>query len=165
MHNFKNNPKVSIIVPVYNSEKTLAKCINSILLQSYKNYELIIVNNNSNDNTKKIIYFFMKKDSRIKYAFEKIKGRGIARNTGIKNVSGSIILMTDSDCIVPKNWIYNMIQPIIKENENIIMGSEYSLFNNFWTIEYQNLVYETYKKMFDGKYFKGVIRSKERLLK
>ena len=127
------NPKVSIIIPVYNGEKTLRQCLNSVLNQTYKNYEVIAIDNNSTDKTKEIIKEFQKKYSSIKYIFEKTKGRGAARNTGIRVAKGYIMAMTDSDCIVPQNWIKELTNPIIYENENVVMGFEEDLIKNYWT--------------------------------
>ena len=127
------NQKVSVIIPVYNGEKTLRKCLSSVLDQTYKNYEIIIINNNSTDKTKEIITNFHNK--KIRYIFEHYKSRGAARNTGEKAAKGSIILMTDSDCIVPKDWIEKIIQPIINENYDAVQGSEESITNDFWNKE------------------------------
>ncbi len=132
-----NNPKISIIIPIYNAEKTIIPCINSILNQSYKNYELILVDNNSTDNTKKIIKNFQKKSKKIKYLFEKQKGRGPARNTGEKSAKEEIILMTDSDCILPKNWINNIIKPLQNENFDAVQGFQKNISNDFWSIQHQ----------------------------
>ncbi len=145
------NPKISIVIPVYNSEKTLRFCLNSILNQDYYDYEVIIVDNNSTDNTSEVIKEFMKKDKRIKYVFEKKRGRGAARNAGIRRARGGTILMTDSDCIVPKNWVKEMIKPILEENEKIVMGFEYDLVNNFWTRKIQESTEKFYKEVVDGK--------------
>ncbi len=99
------NPKVSIVVPVFNGEKKLEANLNSILDQTYKNYEVIVVDNNSQDKTKEIIFEFNKKDSRFRYFFEEIRSRAVARNTGIYFSSGEIIVMIDSDCVAPVDWL------------------------------------------------------------
>jgi len=124
------NLKVSVIIPVYNGKKTLKQCLDSVLNQKYENYEVIVVDNNSTDNTKKIIKEFEKKNKKIKYLFEGKKGRGSARNTGEKKAKGEIILMTDSDCIVPKNWIKEMIESI--EGYGALQGFEEPIVYNFW---------------------------------
>ncbi len=135
------NPKISILVPVHNGEKTIKECINSILKQAYKDYELIIVDNNSNDKTKEIIEDFKKNNKNIIYVFEKTTGRGKARNTGILKSKGKIIAMTDSDCIVPENWIEELTKPILREKENAVMGFEEDSIDNYWTksIQISNL--------------------------
>jgi glycosyltransferase involved in cell wall biosynthesis len=126
-------PLISIIVPVYNAKKTLEHCLLSLSQQTYENYEIIVVDNNSNDNSKEIIERFFNKNINIHYIFEGIRSRGAARNTGIKNTKGTIIAMTDSDCVVPNNWIETLTYPIINLNENITQGNEKDLIRNYWT--------------------------------
>jgi len=136
-------PKISVIIPVHNGERTLRLCLESVMNQGYKNYEIIIVDNNSDDRTKNIIDEFRKKDVLVKYVFEKKIGRGNARNSGIRLAKGEIIVMTDSDCVVPKDWIEELIKPIIYDNESCTVGSEDDLFKNYWTkrIQKENLAF------------------------
>jgi len=136
--------KVSVIIPVYNGAKTLQQCLESVLNQNHNNYELIVVDNNSSDDTKKIIKSFRNKD--IKYVFKEKIGRGSAKNAGIIEATGEIIAITDSDCIVPKNWVTELIRPILYENENIVMGSERDIINNYWTKNIQKADYEFNKR-------------------
>jgi len=131
------NPEVSVIIPIYNREKKLGICLKSVLNQTYKDYEIIVVDNNSTDNTKQVIKEFQKKNKKIKYLFETKKGIGAARNTGEKNAKGKIILMTDSDCIVPKNWIKEMIKPMIEENYDAVQGFDENAAKDFWNKHYQ----------------------------
>jgi len=140
------NPEISVIIPVYNGERTLGKCLRSVLDQSYKNYEVILVDNNSTDGTKRIIERFQSENMNLKYVFESEKGRGAARNTGIRNAKGSIIAMTDSDCIVPFDWLGEITEPIRKNKELIVQGAELDYIGNFWTEMQQ----EFNKKFVDG---------------
>lgn len=150
------NPKISVIIPAYNSEKTLEKCLRSVLYQDYDDYEVIVVDNNSSDNTKNIIISFGQKDKKIKYVSENQIGRGIARNSGIDNAKGEIILMTDSDCIVPENWIKELIKPIIYEGEEAVIGFEYDLIKNYWTKNIQLANKKLLERVFDGRYVKHI---------
>ena len=127
------NPKVSVVIPVYNGERYLSFCLESVTHQNYSDYEIIIVDNNSTDKTKDIINLFQKDDSRIRYIFEKERSRGAARNAGITEAKGEIIAMTDSDCVAPRDWLENIIKPIINEGEDIVMGFEEDIIKNFWT--------------------------------
>jgi glycosyltransferase involved in cell wall biosynthesis len=138
--------KISVIIPVYNGEKTINQCLNSVLNQTYDNYEVIVIDNNSTDNIKGIINEFQKKNSKIKYFLEIKRGRGAARNAGIKKSEGEIILMTDSDCIVPKNWISELIRPIINDKETVVMGSEEDKIKNYWTRNIQRANQKFIKK-------------------
>ncbi len=89
---------VSIITPVFNSEQYLKKCIDSVLLQTFHNWELILIDDYSTDNSKEIIEQYLKIDDRIKAIFlEKNVGAGIARNIGIENSSERFIAFLDSD--------------------------------------------------------------------
>jgi glycosyltransferase involved in cell wall biosynthesis len=150
------NPKVSIIIPVYNGEKTLGRCLTSVLNQDYKDYEVIVVDNNSTDKTQDIIKGFQKKDAKVKYVFESAKGRGAARNTGINNSSGDIIAMTDADCIVPRDWLRQLTRPIIYENESAVMGGEKKLNKNYWSTNIQNANLQFLKRNTDGNYISFV---------
>jgi len=130
-------PPVSILIPVYNGEKTLKQCLDSVLKQTYKNYEVIVVDDNSTDRTKEIIEDFQKRNNRVRYLFESKQTRGAARLKGGKNAKGEIVLMTDSDCIVPENWIREMIEPIIKKNQASVQGLKKPVIINYWTKKIQ----------------------------
>lgn len=89
---------VSIIMPAYNAEKYISESIESVLAQTYKNWELIIVDDCSSDNTRKIINDYIQKDSRIKFIMlAKNSGAAVARNTAIENAKGRYIAFLDSD--------------------------------------------------------------------
>ena len=94
-------PLISVIIPTYNRENLLKDTILSVLIQTYKNFELIIVDDYSKDNTKRAVENF--KDSRIIYLrHDKNKGPAATRNTGIKRAAGDyIFLLDDDDLIVP----------------------------------------------------------------
>lgn len=146
------NSKVSVVIPVYNGEKTLRHCLTSILRQTYKNYEVIVVDNNSTDKTKEIIKEFQGKNIKIIYIFEPLRGIGSAKNAGIKKAKGEIIAITDADCIVPENWIQELIKPIIYENELVVRGSQEDLIKNYWTKNYQKANSEFLKLHIKDKY-------------
>ena len=84
-----NKGKVSVIVPVYNVAKYLEECLNSIINQTYKNIEIIIVNDGSTDNSLDIIEIFKNKDNRIKVISQENKGISEARNIGFKNTEST----------------------------------------------------------------------------
>ena len=95
--------KISIIVPVYNVEKELTKCVNSLLNQTYKNIQIILVNDGSTDRSGKICEEFYAKDHRIKYICKENGGLSDARNTGLKYVEGDYVIFVDSDDYIEKN--------------------------------------------------------------
>ena len=88
---------ISIITPVYNSEKFLKKCIDSILNQTYSNFELILVDDGSADKSPQICDEYARKDSRIVVIHQKNQGQAVARNRGLKIAKGKYILFCDSD--------------------------------------------------------------------
>ena len=94
-------PKISVIIPVYNTEKYLEQCLESVINQTYKDLEIICVNDASTDNSFDVINEYSKKDSRIKYInFETNKGVSAARNVGLEAATGDYICFIDSD-----DWI------------------------------------------------------------
>jgi glycosyltransferase involved in cell wall biosynthesis len=91
-------PKVSVIIPTYNRAKSIGKTIDSVLNQTHKDLEIIIVDDNSSDNTKNVINSYLKSDSHIKYIrHSDNKGAPAARNTGIRNSTGKYIALLDDD--------------------------------------------------------------------
>ena len=91
-------PKVSIIIPTYNRANLLPRAINSVLNQTFKDFELIIVDDGSTDNTRKVVKEFEEKDSRIKYIWqENFGGPAKPTNTGLKISKGKYIAFLDSD--------------------------------------------------------------------
>ena len=127
--------KYSIIVPVYNVEKYLKKCLDSILSQTYKNFEVIIVNDGSPDNSQKIIDEYKKKDKRIKAYKKENGGLSSARNYGIKKAKGEFLLFVDSDDSINKellekiNEVASHTTDIIRFQVDKIDGNNHSIEN------------------------------------
>lgn len=115
---YKINELISVIMPVYNDEDTISESIQSILNQSYSNFELIIVDDGSTDNSKNIITSFINKDKRIKYIYQDNKGVAGARNTGIKNSNSNYIKLCDSDDILMPYGLDILIRSIPFNNQN-----------------------------------------------
>ena len=107
--------KVSIIVPVYNVEQYLDKCINSILNQTFRDFELILVDDGSTDNSGDICDKYKKIDNRITVIHKKNAGLSSARNTGLKYSKGEYIGFIDSDDYIDKD-MYNKLYNVCKEN-------------------------------------------------
>ena len=149
-------PLVSVVIPVYNGEKTLRKCLKSVSKQTYGNYSIIVVDNNSSDGSKAIIQEFQRGNSNLSYVFEPRQGRAIARNAGINSAKGKIIAMTDSDCVVPENWIEELVAPIVAGKESAVMGFEYSLVGNFWAGNVQQDENEWVQRNLEGSYVNTV---------
>lgn len=112
-----NNPLVSIIVPCYNQAVYLPDTINSIIKQTYENWECIIINDGSLDNTQEIAEFYVKLDKRICLLSQENKGVAMARNNGIANSFGEYILPLDSDDLIESTYIEKAISYFM-ENQN-----------------------------------------------
>lgn len=96
-------PKLSVIVPIYNSEKYLKECLDSLVNQTFKDIEIICVNDGSTDNSLEIVKHFAEKDSRIKVINQENKGQSAARNTGLKVANSNFITFIDSDDYIDLN--------------------------------------------------------------
>ncbi|MBN1521042.1 MAG: glycosyltransferase [Candidatus Aureabacteria bacterium] len=96
----EKSPKVSVIIPVYNGEKTIKECLDSIFLCSSKDFEVIVIDDGSQDKTGKIAENYPCRLIRL----EENRGRSCARNKGIEASRSRYLLFTDADCIVDRNW-------------------------------------------------------------
>lgn len=117
--------KLSVIIPVYNSEKYLEKCLNSVLNQNYKDLEVIIINDGSPDNSEKIIKDFQKKYSNIIYIKQENAGQAHSRNVGIKESTGSLITFVDSDDYILPNMYSKMIAKMVEEKSDMVICDMY----------------------------------------
>ncbi|MCT7530916.1 glycosyltransferase family 2 protein [Aliarcobacter cryaerophilus] len=113
-------PKISIIIPVYNTEQYLVQCIDSILNQTLKDIEIILINDGSTDNSYKILQEYKKKDSRIVLINQKNKGQGKARNVGIKIAKATYLAFVDSDDFISPLMLENLYLKIIQDNADIV---------------------------------------------
>lgn len=109
-------PVISIIIPAYNAEKTLKKCIKSVLRQTYKNYELIIVDDGSEDNTVAISDFYAERYSAVQVIHSENQGVSSARNLGMEKAIGDYILFLDADDRLIESALDNMV-PYTSEAE------------------------------------------------
>ena len=112
--------KVSILIPVYNSEKFLSACIESTMKQTYKNLEIIIINDGSTDNSYKICEHYTKQDKRIIVKHNKNQGVSKSRNEAIARSSGKYIIFLDSDDYLLPNMVEKMVS--LMETESLDLG-------------------------------------------
>lgn len=103
-------PKVSVIVPIYKVQDYLNKCIDSIINQSYKNLEIILVDDGSPDRCGEIIDLYEKQDNRIKVFHKKNGGLSDARNYGMNFITGDYIIFVDSDDWLSEDMVSNLIK-------------------------------------------------------
>ena len=103
------NPKISIVIPVYNVEKYVSKCLQSVVNQTYRNLEIIIVNDGSTDNSVEIVKKYKKIDQRIKLINKENGGLSSARNAGISLVTGQYVTFIASDDWISSNYTDEMV--------------------------------------------------------
>lgn len=114
-------PKTTIIVPIYNVEKYLEKCIDSLLNQDEQDIEIILVNDGSTDSCPAICEKYAEKDSRIKVVNKENGGLGDARNAGIKAASGDYILFVDSDDYIAPDTVSNVLKRAVEHNADMVL--------------------------------------------
>ncbi len=111
---------ISVIVPVYNAEKYLRRCLDSICGQTYKHLEIILINDGSSDNSQAICEEYLKKDSRIKLFNQENGGSSIARNTGLDNATGAFIAFVDSDDHIKPTMYQEMLELLVKHDLDVV---------------------------------------------
>ncbi len=121
-------PLVSVIVPVYNVEKYLKKCIDSILGQTYKELEIILINDGSTDSSDLICREYAKGDFRIRYLSQENRGLGRTRNRGIEEAKGEYLLFVDSDDYIEKTMVQHLYHNIIKSGADVASCGIYNVF-------------------------------------
>lgn len=151
--------KISIIIPIYNGEKYLSQCLESLINQTLKDIEIICVNDGSTDNSLKILEEYAKKDKRIKIINKKNAGLGAARNTGMKYANGDYIGFVDSDDWVDRNMFKKLyikakshnidivMCPVCIYDDNVQKGNyDYSYFNlDCFNEDFNNLIFDYQK--------------------
>lgn len=114
----KNHPKVSIIIPVYKTERYLRQCLDSVINQTFDDFEVVCVNDGSPDNSVTILEEYSKRDPRITYISQTNQGLSAARNTGILHSGGEYILTLDSDDYLDKDFLKILLKAF-EEHPNI----------------------------------------------
>lgn len=128
--------KVSIIIPIYNASMHLDLCLNSVLNQTYKNLEIIMINDGSTDNSVEIIKKYQKEDKRIVLFNQKNQGVAKTRNKGIRKSSGEYLMFIDQDDYIDDDYIERLLSKMKKNDLDILVGG------------YVRESYETHKIMF-----------------
>ena len=122
--------KVSIIVPVYNVEKYFEQCINSLLEQTYRNIEILIVDDGSEDTCGEIADEYILKDERIKVFHKENGGVSSARNYGLENATGEFYGFVDSDDFVTSDYIEKMVTCAVEKDADMVISNFFSCFVN-----------------------------------
>ena len=122
--------KISVIVPVYNVEQYLERCVDSIINQTYKNLEIILVNDGSTDNSGQLCDELAKRDSRIKVIHKENGGLSDARNVGIDVAEAELIGFIDSDDYIDEDMYELLINNLKAANADLSMCGHYDVYNN-----------------------------------
>lgn len=140
------NPLISIIVPSYNQAQFLGESLQSVLEQTYENWECIIINDGSTDNTEEISSLWVAKDLRFKYYCKENGGVSSARNLGISMSKGTYILPLDADDVIGNDYIRLAINEFQIDNSLVLVYSNATFFgevNEFWNLpnfEFKNFL-------------------------
>lgn len=122
--------KISVIITFYNEEKYLARCITSVINQSYKNLDILLVDDGSTDTSKQIAEAYMQKDTRIQYIYEANQGLSVARNTGIENSKTEYLMFVDGDDELVDTMIEELYNLLKNNNSDIAVCSFIRLKEN-----------------------------------
>ena len=122
--------KISVIVPVYNVEQYLERCVDSIINQTYKNLEIILVNDGSTDNSGQLCDELARKDDRIRVVHKKNGGLSDARNVGIDEAEAELVGFIDSDDYIDEDMYEVLINNLKAANADLSMCGHYDVYNN-----------------------------------
>lgn len=128
-------PKVSVIVPIYNVEKYIVRCIDSIINQTYKNIEIILVDDGSPDKCGEICDEYLKKDSRIKSLHKENGGLSDARNYGMKYATGDYTVFLDSDDWLKENMIETLVNISIENSADVVQSAFYYAYDKHMLLD------------------------------
>ena len=154
--------KITVIVPVYNVEHYLDKCLDSLINQTYKNLEIIVINDGSTDNSGAICQEYARKDNRIIYIKKENGGQSEARNMGLDRMTGSYVTFVDSDDWVELDYVETLYKKITEYQADIAVGNYYS-FNQPEGMYYFHIFGDSYyEKVYDNvSIFENLYESKE----
>ncbi len=150
-----DSPLISIIVPVYNVEKYLEKCLNSLVNQTYKNLEIICVNDGSLDGSLSILQKFYEKDKRIIIIDKVNEGVSVARNVALDVAKGEYILFVDSDDWVEEGVCEEALNTLLKENADLVMWPYVKEYKNY---SQNKEIFKEPKIVFDSEKTKNLHR-------
>ena len=165
MNDLNKEALISVIVPVYNVDKYLAKCVESIIQQTYKNLEIILVNDGSQDNSAAICEHYRHKDVRITVIHQENKGISVARNRGLDIATGALLSFIDSDDFIHPRMFETLKKFMDSTNADISMCNYQAVFENQSPVQCQVATpghctfdnIEALKRYFSKDHFKMVV--------
>ena len=119
--------KVSIIIPAYNAEDYISKCLNSVISQTYKNFEVIVLNDGSTDLTKFLVEQFLEFDDRIILINKPNTGTYSTRKMGLKKATGDLVFNLDADDFLEKNALELLVKKMFATNANLVIGNHFHI--------------------------------------
>ena len=143
------NEKITVIVPVYNVEHYLDKCLDSLINQTYKNLEIIVINDGSTDNSGIICQEYARKDNRIVYIEKENGGLSDARNVGLDKMTGSYVTFIDSDDWVELDYVEVLYNKLLEYCADIAVGN-YCKFNESDSNFYFHISGNYFEKLYDN---------------
>lgn len=150
-------PKVSVVLPIYNVEKYLRKCLESVINQTLKDIEIICVNDCSSDNCESIIKEYISKDSRVKLINNKNNcGIGYSRNIGIDNSLSDYISFIDSDDYIENNYIEELYNSAVKYNADVVFTNNLDIVRDNTIKPYYHNRINIWKKKFRNTWKEGI---------
>ncbi len=154
--------KITVIVPVYNVEDYLDKCLDSVIKQTYKNIEIIVVNDGSTDNSGEICQEYAQKDNRITYVEQENGGLSDARNAGLERMTGSYVTFVDSDDWIEQDYVEVLYNKLTEYQADVSVGNYYS-YNEDEGMYYFHINGDSYyEKVFDNvSIFENLYESQE----
>ena len=154
--------KITVIVPVYNVENYLQQCLDSLLAQTYKNLEIIVVNDGSTDNSGNICQEYVQKDNRIIYIETENSGQSAARNLGLDRMTGSYVTFVDSDDWVEQDYVEVLYKKLMEYQADIAVANYYS-YNESEGMYYFHIFGDSYyEKVYDNvSIFENLYESSE----
>lgn len=129
----KNNKSISIVVPAYNAEKTIKRCLDSIVKQTISDYKVYVVNDGSTDHTANIINQY-KKDKRFNIIHLPNSGVSIARNRALEDIDSEYVTFVDSDDYISKNYLNDLLKGFISKDIDVVAGARKYLDKNLITV-------------------------------
>ena len=131
---------ISVVIAVYNGEKTLPRCLTSLFNQTYSDFEIIIIDDGSTDNTAKMCAEYAQKDNRISLYSQKHAGVSHSRNSGLKYANGDYVVFVDSDDYVSDDFLSSLIATSKRENADLVGCKIYSVKNGHYSVERTKII-------------------------
>ena len=158
----ENQALISVIIPVYNVEKYLCECVDSVLNQTYENFEIILVNDGSTDSSGEICDEYVDKDERITVIHQKNGGLSVARNTGLSEANGDYVYFLDSDDYIAKNAFEILLEIAEKDKSDIVFFDAVSFADtNDFTVKQNYIRKSRYKTNSGLNIFARMTENKE----